>query len=50
MINMGFKFLADMARAAAGFIDESLAKEALTPLYRPSPDLLERTEVRKIFT
>lgn len=45
-----FEFHPNDHEEAAWFIEDELAKEGLTPLYRPSPDLLERTKVRRIFT
>jgi|TARA_B110000438_G_C15502887_1_gene516481 hypothetical protein len=44
------QFHVDVAAEAATFAEEALANERVTPLYRPSPNLLERTEVRRIFT
>ncbi|MBT4691912.1 MAG: hypothetical protein HOB73_01035 [Planctomycetaceae bacterium] len=44
------QFLGNLREGAEGYIEEMLAKEGLTPLDHPNPDVLERTEVRRIFT
>ena len=45
-----FQFHCDEVTAANSFIDRELRNEGITPLYRPSDDLLTRTRIERIRT